>query len=515
MARKGSRKVRTGCLTCKARKVKCDEAKPHCNRCTNTGRPCDGYASTPTPGLLWHRPRQLFQSVDKPNELRSLQFFCEKTAQFLSGATDPYFWTHLVMQFSNFEPAVRHSVVAISSLYEQFQAESAAHSGVQLRDNSLALQHYNAAIRELKTTDNQPLVLLVCILFICIEFLQSNKEAAIKHCKHGIALLEHVNYSWAREHLVPVFRRLSVFPFFFGHGHHDFPDLVSLDQPLPISFNTWTDAQLAMDTIMSRTLQVIRGGDQYRFGNLRYQRVPPERLAERDNVRCLLDEWETLFKSLGGGSTLPVTPLTENYNLGADFLQLMSHVILSVRYEICRIWLDMAFEPDEMCCDSHINGFRRILDACLVLDSAIPKGSRLPTTKRHPQFIFETGFMPILHGVATKCRDLSMRLEALRLLTLLGVPRENLWGVDQIYAIARRVIEIEHGIILDESGQPTTPPLYPNFPPDEKRVRFTSTEPKSSVHTDINGKEFCGWTVGFIMPDNQGTIKIRTEFIAN
>ncbi|KAK1979720.1 hypothetical protein LZ30DRAFT_630629, partial [Colletotrichum cereale] len=44
MTRKGQPKVRTGCLTCKSRKVKCDEAKPACARCTGTGRRCEGYA---------------------------------------------------------------------------------------------------------------------------------------------------------------------------------------------------------------------------------------------------------------------------------------------------------------------------------------------------------------------------------------------------------------------------------------------------------------------------------------
>ncbi|KAH8648558.1 hypothetical protein BX600DRAFT_116313 [Xylariales sp. PMI_506] len=43
MARRGSQKVRTGCATCKILKVKCDEKKPFCDRCTNTYRQCDGY----------------------------------------------------------------------------------------------------------------------------------------------------------------------------------------------------------------------------------------------------------------------------------------------------------------------------------------------------------------------------------------------------------------------------------------------------------------------------------------
>ncbi|KIW17758.1 hypothetical protein PV08_04953 [Exophiala spinifera] len=47
--RRTHNKVRTGCLTCKIRRKKCDEEKPFCRRCTSTGRKCDGYAQEPSP----------------------------------------------------------------------------------------------------------------------------------------------------------------------------------------------------------------------------------------------------------------------------------------------------------------------------------------------------------------------------------------------------------------------------------------------------------------------------------
>lgn len=43
--RRSHPKVRTGCITCKIRRKKCDETKPECHRCTSTGRRCDGYNS--------------------------------------------------------------------------------------------------------------------------------------------------------------------------------------------------------------------------------------------------------------------------------------------------------------------------------------------------------------------------------------------------------------------------------------------------------------------------------------
>ncbi|KAI0433040.1 hypothetical protein F5Y09DRAFT_300121 [Xylaria sp. FL1042] len=42
-------KARTGCLTCKRRKVKCDEAKPACTRCAKSGHRCAGYEAPPAP----------------------------------------------------------------------------------------------------------------------------------------------------------------------------------------------------------------------------------------------------------------------------------------------------------------------------------------------------------------------------------------------------------------------------------------------------------------------------------
>jgi hypothetical protein len=41
-------KARTGCLTCKRRRVKCDESKPSCARCAKSGHGCAGYETANT-----------------------------------------------------------------------------------------------------------------------------------------------------------------------------------------------------------------------------------------------------------------------------------------------------------------------------------------------------------------------------------------------------------------------------------------------------------------------------------
>jgi hypothetical protein len=43
-------RTRAGCLTCKRRRVKCDEAHPQCSRCLRAALVCEGYTDASTAG---------------------------------------------------------------------------------------------------------------------------------------------------------------------------------------------------------------------------------------------------------------------------------------------------------------------------------------------------------------------------------------------------------------------------------------------------------------------------------
>ncbi|KAI5369289.1 Putative zn(2)-C6 fungal-type DNA-binding domain-containing protein [Septoria linicola] len=118
-------RVRSGCTTCKIRRVKCDEQKPECQRCISTGRKCDGYAplhkeptvhsigSTPT---LQAAPTLFLASQE---ELRALQYFHLNTAPQLASYFDAEFWTRLVFQAAHEEDCVRHAMIALGWLSER------------------------------------------------------------------------------------------------------------------------------------------------------------------------------------------------------------------------------------------------------------------------------------------------------------------------------------------------------------------------------------------------------------
>ncbi|KAI0430528.1 hypothetical protein F5Y09DRAFT_226836 [Xylaria sp. FL1042] len=492
MPRKGNVKVRTGCLTCKARKVKCDEEKPSCRRCTTTGRKCDGYAPLSTSSALsWHRPRHLFPNVHDASERRCLQFFIEVAAPALSGPLDPYFWTHLVIQFSQMEPAVRHSVVAVASLYEQVHRHRDMIT--PLPDDSLVLSHYNAAIRHLKAMKNESLVLLVCILFVCIEFLRGNHDASTEHSQHGISILKRVeeSFPWAKEYLSPIFRRLSILPFFFRVADRSQPNLHCLDDTIP-AFSTFGDAQFYLDGIVGRSIRLIRRCDVYRLGDMIHKPVSPELVAERDLTRHLLDEWHSTFVQLGVKS--PEEKLTD-----------IRRCNMLMRYQICRVWVETAYNFYETAYDECLDIFRSMVDSAAAVESS-------DYCARSISFTFEMGFIPLLFFVTMKCRCLKTRLLALSLMKRLSATRENLWEMVTMFSAAKRIVEIEHGAVVTDDGQLSGDPSCPGLPPDEMRIRDVTTEPQPLMRV-VDGVERIVRLGGFFMRTVDDRVYVRPEYL--
>ncbi|KAF9871451.1 C6 zinc finger domain protein [Colletotrichum karsti] len=507
MARKGSRKVRTGCYTCKVRKVKCDETKPKCLKCANTGRRCDGY---PAPLGSELRPLQpqaisIFPGVNSQIENRAIQFFCEMAGPNLPGATDPFFWTHLVMQFSRFEPAVRHSLIAISSLYEdvsQTRTTPTWQRSHTLQDNNLALTHYNSAIKEIVNMEDQGLVLLVCVLFICIELLQLNREAALRHCTHGTAILksfENTSYHWVREWLTPLFRRLTTLHYFFG-DRVELPDLSTLSIEPPTLFSDFNEAEAMVDDIFNQSFQLIRRGYPYRTGDKRHHQPTSDLVKEQKSIQHRLDRWYTMFTNLDNRSTSP-----------EDMIRGIPRVFALARYRVSRIWSAMALNPSEMDYDNFEDDFRQ-----LVQELSEWADERIKYRSRN-NFEFEMGFIPLISFIVMKCRYLDLRVEALNCLKVLAAPREALWQKDGMYALTRRIIEVEHGLSLDASGRldSDVDPTYPGLPPEEVRVAHVVTEFLGARDNEFYGNEVCGKKVVFLLRGPGDQVVFRPDVLEN
>ncbi|KEF54336.1 uncharacterized protein A1O9_09502 [Exophiala aquamarina CBS 119918] len=92
------------------------------------------------------------------------------------------------MQISMHEPGIRHAVIALSALYENYEHPQKADK----TSSKFAIQHYGRAIqRIIKVDTSRPsqaadAVLIACILFTAFECLQGRYKSAVTHVASGI-----------------------------------------------------------------------------------------------------------------------------------------------------------------------------------------------------------------------------------------------------------------------------------------------------------------------------------------
>ncbi|GJC78172.1 hypothetical protein ColLi_01010 [Colletotrichum liriopes] len=408
----------------------------------------------------------------------------------LSGPMDTYFWTHLVVQFSHFEPAVRHAVLAISSLYEDFHG--GARVTRQKPGNDFALRHYGAAIQRIKSAEDEQLVLLVCILFICIEYLQGDVEAALRHCKHGIMILNRVGCSsWALEYLMPIFRRLSFASFYLGvkpPPDATVPGLIGFEVPILDKFESVAEAQSAIDDLTVHMIGYVSSGN-----------TSP---ADRQDTERRLQQFHTKLSDFSAN-----VPSSESSTKIAICNMMM-------KFEMARIQIDTINGTSETRFDEHTEGFRRII---ALARHASQLKETFPDERPKACFTFESGFLSTLGFISIKSRDLQIRLESLALMVDIAAPKEGFVDVGTLYRVGRLGVELEHGISLEDGTIEKDPAAFAefSFPPEEKRFFASPIDHELDVIKNEDGSVTYRRTVSFLRRDVEGNIHARQEYITD
>lgn len=214
------------------RKVKCDEEKPYCKRCTSTGRKCDGYdpnfrppsTSTPSqlvpsttngklqlpisrgvnrsPSPVYLVPNLRFSTTE---ERDSFDFFASHAVLSLRGFLDSPFWQREVLQAAHREPAIQHCVIALGAMHRRFFEGQGSHINAEdMSDKYLqfALRQSNQAIQDLlrkqdsggKMAKTDKVTLMTCsVLFISMSCLQGYQKDAFGHLRSGIRMLNEMD----------------------------------------------------------------------------------------------------------------------------------------------------------------------------------------------------------------------------------------------------------------------------------------------------------------------------------
>ncbi|KAK0630752.1 hypothetical protein B0T17DRAFT_455695, partial [Bombardia bombarda] len=468
--RKGSKKVRTGCITCKIRKVKCDEAKPFCVRCTKTGRSCDGYqdvsrakhsdrARSGSASLLTvyepHAPLTIFEWASA-EEKRSFHFFQHVTAPCLSGDFDGDFWRGIVLRICQSEPAVKHAVLAVSSLHEgMVQGSLAPYADPRYRQ-SFALGQYNKAITclldQMREVDAKPLVpLLTCVLFVCIEFMQSKDRESLIHLQQGREILSRLGrrstqnpeINIIKQHLVPVYTRLSLTSLLFGADPVAIPASLKMSVEVPVVFETIDDVRFTLYDFMDECLRFSKKTKETKLCT-----VPAH------EMRLYEEEQDYLLRKLARFNVaFSLFQSTRAKNIPPG-----SIALIQIHIHTTFIWISTALNNRETAFDDHVGSFSAIIPlASSFIDSVTGPANRESSTSKPPTstpstpdtrrlsvlFTFEMHVIIPLYFVATKCRHPLIRRAALDLLRRNPGRRENLWQASHMAAIAEDIMMLE------------------------------------------------------------------------
>ncbi|KAJ6782329.1 hypothetical protein PWT90_07801 [Aphanocladium album] len=217
--RRWAPRVRTGCYTCRQRRIKCDEHKPFCNRCTRSGRRCEQrlftsralLATTLTERVLTSTLGQpghavtTFAPAPAEPEMRMFAALCHAVLPRMQGQFCRGFWHIVIPRASRVYPAVWHAALAVAAIQLRRPPNrdpAALDENDDETSDRFALQQCNKAIKCMvdvqdgvrRPAAEQEMLLITCLLLTRFSSLKGRASDAIIHIQNGIALLKQWRY---------------------------------------------------------------------------------------------------------------------------------------------------------------------------------------------------------------------------------------------------------------------------------------------------------------------------------
>ncbi|RDW82972.1 hypothetical protein BP5796_04463 [Coleophoma crateriformis] len=464
--------VRTGCITCKIRRVKCDEQKPSCKRCTSTGRKCDGYLPVPpvkpnkpttsvvlapargTPIALVAPmttvPRSMPSLVitNNPREDRLLHFFFTTTATTLSGHFAKDFWLQRVSQILPSVPCVRHAVIALAAVHQELRFKYLSDLSIDgLR--SFALRQHAAAINKLQafmasSSEQFDVPLITCILFVCFESLMGNHSAALMHLKAGLSIIKelqsrqatNLNASgdWAGD-FAPLLLGLGVQAGTFINPKKR-KDRIALWKIMQCAgnlsigpFQSFDEARHALNTVAAKIL-LERTSTRDRVSLQGVIDAPNPRRAQAMEHAELCESWLTRF---------------HQYVQGLNARGLMGNKERCTASLLRTHWLMISIAVDQP--KDCIDNFNEMVYLC---EQFMNDDTKMPGFALNTIFGTNLGIIAPLLYIVLRAPTQSLKLRGYTMLSK-SQGREGMWDAQEGLRVAGAVLDVKHA---------TAPPVF-------------------------------------------------------
>lgn len=470
------------------RRVKCDETRPCCCRCTSTGRTCDGYE----PGSLGCQAlRPIAVSIDpfssvfrSPKEQRAFRFFRENTRRQLSGFYDCEFWDRTILQAAHVDAGVRCAVIALSSVHEGFEKTGKVNN----ISNDFALKQYDLAIRQhldnlsavntdISKTDSY---IASCMIFTCIELLQGHYLSAFSLVKGAVRLFYECNLDlarntdWPLEALEALLSRLqSQAVGLLGPsaaGATVPPRLkAAAELPIPQQFKSITEAKECLEFYSN--LHMLS-----RFSAVTSEPAQLDPDVFQYYVQ-IFSRWFAAFESLLVSLSDDISDRDRKAIAVLKVWQALTGIGIRRRLE------HPTERDDQTLWDYYQSESQQVVAFAEIAigESSHTAGSPV---KAHYQFTMEAGVTGQLYDTSRHCRDPATRRKAIHLLRAHRC-REGLWDSLLAARVAERQMELEEACVpgvqvaADIPGWARIGSVVPTFQSGERwaSIVFTRQQP--------------------------------------
>ncbi|KAI1012155.1 hypothetical protein LB503_004679 [Fusarium chuoi] len=393
-------KGKTGCITCRIRRVKCDEEKPSCHRCVSTGRKCDGYGLTALAQSSRVQLQPIVSGGSDP-ESQAIYQFRTRIATLIASSFDADFWTYDVLHKSDTYTPVRHALAALASAYQKsilLGIKSTSCDMFIFSQYQKAMKSLSICFQEAKelSTSAKLAALVANFLFTYLCSLQGLRQEALLHFRNGLALI----HEWGDLR---------------GQGQHMVTDILGLYMRL----DTQTRVISSTDTP-----SLCRNG--------RSQQTPLDGISDTPSVCSLLRQLDAIHGHLLQPSKTEVSLRSIEYSLKLWDCQFGSLSVLSQEEEkhvtalrmrriMVKVTLDLATGTSDIGESTVDTDCKRILDLALRLIDDL--GLR----PAQAGFYLANGLVEALYFVAVTSEDWDLRQQAIQILRQYRFT-DGVWG---------------------------------------------------------------------------------------
>ncbi|GLB08386.1 hypothetical protein AtubIFM57258_004275 [Aspergillus tubingensis] len=452
--RPGCKRSRTGCRTCRARRVKCDETPGACHRCTSTGRVCDGYEVQRLP-LVKNSGTKIsadlgsgFRWTITSDERRCFSYFQHHTAPTFREMFDSALWQHLVLQMGQSEPAVYHATVALSAIHKDSETRGmplAANfpgrsQGPWLRFAQEQLgRAFQILIRRRASPDPRlrNVTLLCCLLFVLSDLLQGHYDSAFTHLQSGLHILRELQaerelvaptprQDLVERCLVAAFAQLDIISAHYGVGGpllciDSLPTQWQLRPTSAVGFANLKEARAAFNLVTSAAYRFMISGMGLSNGEItrNYTTIQSSQLRARSLASRFWQSFEPFYRS-----SYPILDRKEQ----------RSAELIHLQYLALMVSLDTTPLAGN---EAALAAFTPALEKIVSFAESIMV--RFP---ERPSVSIEVGVLPPLYDGAMICRDYRVRWRAIKLLRA-WPHREGPFDSNWILALAEEALRLE------------------------------------------------------------------------